>query len=104
LKLENTAERRPRWPVPSGTSTASKRPTTYLLRTRDGRRDEYVDVDPELKELKPTPTAIRTTTTSSPAPRRAITATISSCPTVTFHEPDGETTDLAASFSPAACL
>jgi hypothetical protein len=73
--------------VPSGTSAASKRPTTYLLRSRDGRRDKYVDVDPELKELKPTPTAIRTTTTSSPAPRWAITATISPCLTEIIPEP-----------------
>jgi hypothetical protein len=55
------------------------RSTTYLICHRDGRRDEYVDLDPELKGLKPTPIASRTTTTGTPEPRRVITASTSPC-------------------------
>jgi hypothetical protein len=73
-----------------GTSTPSRRPTTYLIRHRDGHRDEYVDVDPDLRGLKLAPTVSRTTTIGSPALRRVITTSISTCPAVNLLEPNGE--------------
>jgi hypothetical protein len=46
--------------------------------------------------------ARQTTTPSRPTPHHITMATNPSCPTVTFHEPDGEPPDLAASFPPSS--